>query len=225
MTTKLLLFDIDGTLLLSNGAGGRAMLKAGQRLFGKSFRFDIDTAGKIDRQIFAELAAVNDHLSIAHEHDRFRDTYIEFLRQDLRGDVAYALPGVKTLLSNLEDQIGLTLGLLTGNYSRAALLKLRAAGLMPDGFPVTAFGDEAETRAALVPVAANKYSVLAGGAIKPRDIVVIGDTPRDVACAHDNGCVAVAVATGKFDANILRSTGADLVLEDLTAPSPLLALL
>lgn len=225
MPHKLLLFDIDGTLLLSKGAGPRAMLKAGQTLFGDSFKFEVDTAGKIDTQIFTELLALNDHLSFAHEQDKFRDTYIDLLRDALVSDGAYTLPGVRVLLETLRERSNLTLGLLTGNYSLAAPIKLVSAGLEPSWFPVTAFGDEAETRAELVPVAVQKYETLRGAPINPSDVIIIGDTPRDVDCAHDNGCVAVAVATGKYSRSELLETGAAVVVDNLISPSPLFSLL
>jgi len=225
MPHKLILFDIDGTLLLSKGAGPRAMLQAGQRLFGESFIFEVNTAGKIDTQIFAELVGLNSHLSFAHEQDRFRDSYLELLTQELGVGTAYTLPGVLALLATLREKNDVTLGLLSGNYSLAAPIKLRAAGLEPDWFPVTAFGDEAETRAGLVPVAMRKYEGLSGTPISTADVIIVGDTPLDVACAHDNGCVAVAVATGQFSKSELLETGADLVLGDLSDPSPLFILL
>ena len=225
MPHKLLLFDIDGTLLLSKGAGPRAMLEAGRTLFGESFKFEVATAGKIDTQIFTELVVSNAHLSFAHEQDRFRDAYIELLARELRPGVAYTLPGITSLLSTLRKRNEVTLGLLTGNYSLAAPIKLRSAGLEPSWFPITAFGDEAETRAGLVPVAMQKYERLKGTPIDSRDVIIIGDTPLDVACAHDNHCVAVAVTTGQYPKAELLEAGADVVLEDLSNPSPLISLI
>lgn len=225
MPPKLLLFDIDGTLLLSNGAGGRAMAQAGERLFGPSFSFAVDTAGMLDPHIYRDLVTANGHLNMAGAHDGFRDAYIEILEAELQrtGSEAYALPGVADLLSTLQMLEGLTLGLLTGNYAPSAHLKLRAAALNHP-FAITIFGDEAETRPGLVRVALQKYRALRGESLEPRQIVVIGDTPKDVDCAHANGCTAFGVATGRYSAAELRAAGADFVVEDLLEPSALLSL-
>ena len=147
MTPKLLLFDIDGTLLLSNGAGGRAMAQAGRHLFGPSFTFEVDTSGMLDPHIYRDLVVANAHLDMKDAHDRFRELYVEMLATEIEqpGSHAYVLPGVGTLLATLQT-LPLTLGLLTGNYAPAAALKFRSAGLNIEQFPITAFGDEAGTR-------------------------------------------------------------------------------
>ena len=227
MTPKLLLFDIDGTLLLSNGAGGRAMAQAGGRLFGESFAFEVDTSGMLDPHIYRDLVTANAHLNMNDTHDSFREAYIETLETELKqpGSHAYALPGVEALLATLHTFEGLTLGLLTGNYAPAAALKFRSAGLDIDRFPITAFGDEAETRPGLVSVALHKYQDYKGERLEPAQIIVIGDTPKDIDCALANGCVAFGVATGRYRADALRAAGADIVVESLLESSLLLGLL
>ncbi len=224
---KLLLFDVDGTVLLSNGAGGRAMTRAGERLFGSSFTFEVDTSGMLDPHIYRDLVTANPHLDMDAMHDMFRDTYVETLEAELKrpGSHAYALPGVEDLLATLETFENLTLGLLTGNYGAAAALKFRSAGLNADLFAITAFGDEAATRPGLVKVALQKYRGLKEEKLEPRQVVVIGDTPKDIDCARANGCVAFGVATGRYSADELRAAGADMVVESLLEPSPLLELL
>ena len=224
MKARLLLFDIDGTLLLSGGAGGRAMHSAGQELFGKAFIFEVNTAGKLDTEIYAELATLNATFDLHSAHDAYRDTYLRHLEAELErvaGQVS-ALPGIHELLEHLGKE-DYTLGLLTGNYGPAAALKLRAAGLEPDLFKITAFGDEAKTRPDLPPLAIEKYGVLTGETLLPEEVVVIGDTPRDIHCARVNGCVAVGVATGQFAAADLQD--ADLVLESFAGPGAFLELL
>ena len=223
----LLLFDIDGTLLAPRGAGIRAMERAGQTLFGASFSFfDLDLSGKIDPQIFGELIEVNAQLDIGWEdHDRFRDSYLEALTSELAASPIPALPGVTEVLATLRQMTTVTLGLLTGNYAAAAPRKLSSAGLEPGWFPVGAFGDEAPTRPELIPVAQRRYFDLHGVEIEPERVIVIGDTPRDVECAHANGCLAFAVATGRWSFEALKATGAEVVVEDLEDPSPLLELL
>ena len=218
----LLLFDIDGTLLSPVGAGHRAMLSAGRQLFGSGFTFDgIDTSGKIDPQIFAEVRAVNAELGIsADDHDRFRDRYLSDLDAELAAHPIPLLPGVVELLARLRPRRDLTLGVLTGNYAAAAPRKLAAAGLDPGDFVVNAFGDEAPSRPELIPVARGRYRQRFGRDIDAEQVVVIGDTPRDVACAQANGCFAFAVATGRWSRHELEATGADVVVDDLIEGRP-----
>lgn len=215
----LLLFDIDGTLLAPVGAGTRAMVAAGRTLFGEAFTFDgIETAGKIDPQIFAEVRAANAELGIAaSDQGAFHDRYLEALDAELAERPIPALSGVAELLAALRPRTELTLGLLTGNFAAAAPIKLRSAGLDPDLFTVNAFGDEAATRPELVPVARRRYLERHGREIAAERVLVIGDTVLDVACAHANGSVAVAVATGRTPRAELEATGAELVIDDLVA--------
>jgi len=226
--SHLLLFDIDGTLLLSDGAGQRSMLLAGRQLFGADFDFHgLDVAGMIDPQIYEELTTLNPGLGMNGRHDHFRDRYLEVLEQELErvGARATTLPGVIDGLRALRRSGQVVLGLLTGNYPRAARLKLQAVGLENSWFEITAFGSEARARAELVPLAMRRYRDLHGRDISPRRVVVIGDTPRDVACAQEHGCVAFAVATGNSSAAELRAAGAEVVVESLSDLSPLLELI
>lgn len=218
----LLLFDIDGTLLAPAGTGTRAMLTAGRALFGAGFTFDgIDPSGKIDPQIFAEVRALNRGLDIGEDdHERFRDRYLGDLETELAQRPIPALPGVVELLAALRARRDLTLGLLTGNYAAAAPRKLLAAGIDPADFVVNAFGDEAASRPELIAVARQRYRDRHGRDIAAERVVVIGDTPRDVACAHANGCVAFAVATGRWSRRELEDTGADVVVDDLIEGRP-----
>ena len=221
----LFLFDIDGTLLASQGTGSRAMELAGQQIFGHDFSFgDIDSSGKIDPQIFGELIQVNNHTNISwDDHDTFQRVYLEILVSELKKKPANALPGVLSLLKKLQDMNGVCVGLLTGNYRSAAPHKLKSAGLNPLWFPVGAFGDEAPTRPGLIKVARQRYLELYDSGIEVGRIIVVGDTPRDIECAHINGCMAIAVATGKWSRKSLEMAGAEVVLDDLRDPSPILA--
>ncbi len=226
MNAKLLLFDIDGTLLQTNGAGGRAMQEAGQKLFGNSFNFDLDLSGKIDTQIYAELTKLNRHLDMQGNHDKFRDTYLKILEFELTWDnKASLMPGVSEILEILRGDNKATLGLLTGNYQPAAKMKLKAVGLEHSWFRINAFGDEAPTRPDLVTLAMQRYQTEHGESLQPKQVVVIGDTPRDVACAQAHGCVAFAVATGQWSLEQLQATKADIVVSSLLDPKPLLDLL
>jgi phosphoglycolate phosphatase-like HAD superfamily hydrolase len=222
---KLLLFDIDGTLLLTGGAGGRAMFEAGRKLFGDAFNFDLDTSGKLDTQIYKELIKLNPTLDMQHRHDEFRDTYLKLLEFELSWDnKAFLMPGIRELLETLRKRHHVTLGLLTGNYGSAAKLKLKAVDIQHDWFSITAFGDEAVTRPDLVELAMKRYEER-NNKLHPREVVVIGDTPRDVACAQAHGCVAFAVATGRWNVEQLRATRADIVVDNLRDATRLLELL
>lgn len=226
MKAKLLLFDIDGTLLLTNGAGGRAMLEAGRKLFGDSFNFDIDLSGKLDTQIYTELTKLNAHLDLRNNHEKFRETYLKILEFELTWDnKASLMPGVAEIIATLRQNQAVTLGLLTGNYQPAAKMKLKAVGLEHSWFRINAFGDEAPTRPDLVTLAMQRYQAEHGESLQAKQVVVIGDTPRDVACAQAHGCVAFAVATGKWSIEQLQTTKADIVVPSLTDPKPLLDLL
>ena len=221
----MLLFDIDGTLLRGGGIGSKAMEETGKALFGESFGLHgIDMSGKIDPQIYAELSALNQDLDMQDHHDRFRDSYLKRLERYLETETALVLPGVTELLRELEP-FSRMLGLLTGNYSLAAPLKIKAAKLDMSRFKVNAFGDEGESRNDLPRVAMKKYQQVTGQAIAGHDVMIIGDTPRDIECAKVNGCYAFAVATGRWSYEELERSGADTVVHDLTKPEPLLSLL
>lgn len=219
--SKLVLFDLDGTLLSTQGAGMRAMARAGASLFGDGFHFEgISAAGGLDPMLFA-AAAIRCGVECDDEaHARFAEAYFITLEQELtiaaRDGRVRVLPGVVDLLAQMHAHAGVTLGLLTGNYGRTAELKLRAGGIDPAQFVVRSFGDEAPDRPGLVPVAMRRYAQLHGRAIEPRDVVLIGDTPKDVEAARTHGCIALAVATGPFSVQQLLASGADAAVEDLS---------
>lgn len=228
----LILFDVDATLLVTGGAGLRAMAAAGARLFGDRFTLgDLNAAGMLDHAIWDELVAINE-LSVAHDHhQRFHAAYLQELEAALaRADGATRLlPGVAPLLATLrrraQERGDVVLGLLTGNYAAAIPIKFAAASLDVSWFDVTAFSEDGPTRPDLVAAAMRKYEQLTGQRADPARVIIVGDTPRDIDCAGAHACRAVAVATGRYSEADLRAAGADLVLPDLADPSPLLALL
>jgi phosphoglycolate phosphatase-like HAD superfamily hydrolase len=232
MPRHLLLFDIDGTLLKTGGAGMRAMARVAERLFGSQHKWDgIVASGNLDPVIFAEFVRLNQIADNPVHHQNFHDHYIEQLARELE-DAKHAIeimPGVhetfELLRRRAAERGDVVLGLLTGNYTKAVPIKLAAIGVDPAWFEVTAFGDEGKTRPDLVAVALRKYEKLHGEPADPRKVVVIGDTPRDVHCAHAHGCVALAVATGGYGMDELRTTGAEVVVKDLSDPTPLLRLI
>jgi phosphoglycolate phosphatase-like HAD superfamily hydrolase len=223
-TKPLVLFDVDGTLLLTAGAGMRAMKRAAAELFGEAFRWDgIVTAGHLDPLIFAEAALLNAVADHEQHHESFRSRYLAALADELeRGRAGVrAMPGIHHVLEKIRAEGRATLGLLTGNYPEAIPLKFRFVGLDPRWFEVTAFAGDAPTRRDLVEVAIAKHAERTGTPPDPRRVMIVGDTPRDIDCAHAHGCYAFAVATGGYDVDALRAAGADRVVADLEDPQPL----
>ncbi|MCC5829822.1 MAG: HAD hydrolase-like protein [Phycisphaeraceae bacterium] len=227
----LILFDIDGTLLSTQRAGLHAMDKVTRDLFGPEFQWDVDMAGRLDPSIYAQAAianGINDHQL---HHDDFHDRYLEMLESELRGnpDRTVVMPGIREILQRLArraDARGdIVLGLLTGNYRRAAPIKLAAAGIDTAIFALGAYGDDGPTRPDLTAVAMSRFAQRTNTACDPRKVIIIGDTPHDVHCAKVHGCLAVGVATGTSTTHELGNAGADLVLEDLSDPTPLESLI
>jgi phosphoglycolate phosphatase len=221
---RLVLFDIDGTLLRAQGLGLVVMERVGRRLLGPAFTLDgIDFGGALDPWIFRQAAGRLGHADPSHLHPEFRDAYLVELARELdQGERRpILLPGVTEALAAFRGDPSATLGLVTGNYARAVPLKLRAAGIDPAQFVVGAYGDDAPTRPDLVRLAIEQWRAR-GVDPDPRRVVVIGDTPRDVDCAKKNGCRSVAVATGWHTFEQLQAGDADLVLRDLTTLGPAL---
>jgi phosphoglycolate phosphatase-like HAD superfamily hydrolase len=224
----LILFDIDATLLVTGGAGMRAISRAAREVFGKPWVWDgIDPSGGLDPLILAEGASRNGAVLDRAAEEAFRGRYAAILQEELRAHPAAvrALPGSREAVHALRALDGAVLGLLTGNYPAGAALKLRAAGFDPGWFRVTAFGDEAASRSALGAVALRKFEEHSGAPIDPRGVVIVGDTPRDVECARANGFTAYAVATGRHAIDDLRAAGAHVAVRDLTDIAPLLELI
>ncbi len=140
----LVLFDVDGTLLLTGGAGMRAMRAVAAELFGEGFRWDgIVVSGHLDPLIFSEAAALNGLDGAPEHHESFRRRYLEVLVLELarHPERVRIMPGIRESLSELRGSGVATLGLLTGNYAEAIPLKLSAIGLDPAWFEITAFGE------------------------------------------------------------------------------------
>lgn len=234
MNHTLLMFDVDLTLVDADGAGRRAMLTAGAEVCGEGFSFDgVSFGGRLDPLIFTDAAINSGHTpdDAASLHDNFRAVYTRELRRLItdNGHTVTALPGIVELLGHLRDRAArsddVMLGLLTGNYAQTAQLKIEAAGLRRDWFTLGCFGDEADSRPGLTELAMRRYTGLTAAAVDPARVVIIGDTPHDVHCAKAHGCTAFAVATGRTSADELREAGADIVVNDLSEPTPLLALI
>ncbi len=221
----LILFDIDGTLLLTQRAGTQSMLAAARELFGDQFTFDgVAVGGRLDPLIWADVAKANGIEDLASHHDRFRATYLRHFQERLaRNPTVTALPGVTQLIEALSQETDACLGLLTGNYPEAGRMKIEAAGLDLDSFAVAVWGIDGANRRELPVVAMERYATHTGRTIEPHDVVIIGDTLHDIDCARANGCRSLAVATGVCTADELAAHEPDLLVDDLSDTSSILA--
>jgi phosphoglycolate phosphatase len=216
--TTLILFDIDGTLVLTGGAGGRAMALAFEELFAVPDAFrSIPMPGRTDAWILSDAAAAHRIPPDSPDLPRFHDVYLRYLATELErpGARKGELPGVRRLLDDLSARDDVFLALLTGNYEAAARVKLEYFDLWRY-FRGGAFGDEAPDRNRLLPKAIARVAASGGPMVESREAVVIGDTPLDVACATLAGARSIAVATGSHGVEDLRAAGADVVFEDLS---------
>ncbi|MGL4422077.1 MAG: HAD family hydrolase [Gemmataceae bacterium] len=215
----VLLFDIDGTLVRTGGAGKAAMEAALVRHFGvRTIRDVVRYSGRTDVAIAADLLAAHDLPVSVSEGERLTERYLDELPAALAAHPGNICPGLLPLLAKLHQNPAVSLGLLTGNIRRGARIKLEHFDLW-NRFAYGGFGDrhtdrDDVARAALV--AAEDHH---GHRIDPRLVWVIGDTPLDVSCARAIGAKVVAVATGYHPLDELQSTGADLVLPDLSNPA------
>jgi phosphoglycolate phosphatase len=222
---KLVLFDIDGTLVLTGRAGVRGMNRALQDVFGRAEGLDgIPVAGRTDWAILVDaVRRYGRELDEGLLQD-LRARYVAALAEEIqhRGDGRKeVLPGIPPLLETLSRRTDVAIGLVTGNFVRGAEVKLGHFDLWRY-FRFGGFGDDAADRNRLVPFAIDRARACGVPELPMRDVIVIGDTPADVACAHAVGATAVAVATGGSSVDELRATGAEFVFEDLTDASPLL---
>lgn len=218
---KLVLFDIDGTILLTAGAGRRAIVSALMEEVEYTDAFErVRFDGKTDPQIVVELLeAAGD--PDPRNPDRVAAVcrrYVGHLERELEQPTARTtlMPGVAPLLERLEAEAGLVIGLLTGNLAQGAALKLRSGGLDPDRFRVGAYGSDAAHRPALPAIAARRAERFFGRVPSGSEVVIIGDTPADVHCGQGIAARAIAVATGGYSYTDLAACGPHAVFEDLS---------
>lgn len=217
----VLLFDIDGTLLQSHGVGRRSIEAALAAEFGGTFDTSETTfSGKTDRQIFRSVltaAAAERGVEIEDMEpaiESFGADYARRMHATLPDARVVGLPGAIDLVRRLVAD-GASVGLLTGNLESIAFAKVGQLALGTTEFPFGAYGSDGEDRNALPAVAIERASAHLGRTVDPAEVVVVGDTPLDIACARAGGCRAVAVATGRFGADELAE--ADVVLDTLEA--------
>jgi phosphoglycolate phosphatase-like HAD superfamily hydrolase len=217
---RLVLFDIDGTILWSDGAGRRAMTAALTEIFGGAGPTDYRYDGKTDPQIVRDLMRHHGHSDerIDARLDALMERYLEGLRAELAPGTTHAhlFDGVADLLDALEARDDITLGLLTGNLEEGAAIKLRAVGIDPERFRVGAFGSDHHHRPELPAVAQRRARERLGVEIAGERIIVIGDTPADLECGRAIGAKAIGVATGRYSVEELRRHQALAVFRDLS---------
>jgi phosphoglycolate phosphatase-like HAD superfamily hydrolase len=223
---KLVLFDVDGTLLTASGAGRRALDRALRDVYGTAGPIDAyDFRGGTDPQIvwdLLRLADIDDEAIAAREAALYRryEALLEAEVGDGRGVRLY--PGVRELIEALVARADAVVGLLTGNIEAGARIKLRSTGLWPH-FRLGAYGSDDADRTRLPRVAAGRAEALVGRAFGGPDTVIIGDTPRDIGCARAFGARAIAVATGWHSVEDLATHRPDRVFADFSDREPALA--
>ena len=211
----LLLWDIDGTLLNTHGAGVRALQRALLRGFGVAGSIsDIDYSGRTDGWIIRQILAKFDLPVTGENRARMADDYVAALPAELADTGVHLLAGVAGLLDAAQTRGDVALGLLTGNLRRGAAAKLESRNAW-HYFPFGAFADDSEDRNELGPHALRRARAHHGVDFAPARVWVIGDTPHDVRCARAFGARAVAVATGRHSPEQLRLAQPDVVFDDL----------
>ncbi len=224
----LVLFDVDGTLLVTGGATTRCIWRAAEATFGRPLDRCKLTAGLLDPQLFLSITS---HCGIPDgpaQLQKYRSLYLIELEAELRRTAQHVklMPGIASLLDALsQTPDDITLGILTGNFREATMLKLRAANLDPSRFPVGAFAEDGAERRDLVAAALRQFAQIAGKRASPDQAIIVGDTPRDIATARATGCRVLAVATGTYSLDQLRAENPDVAVNDLSDPAPLHALI
>jgi phosphoglycolate phosphatase-like HAD superfamily hydrolase len=230
MTPTLVLFDVDGTLVNTAGAGRRALERSFQTVFGLD---DIATAaarvrfnGKSDPTIIADIARESGVAlpEIGRRYPDLQRAYLDALRDELsRPDPRRrTMPGVTALLEILVARADVVLGLVTGNIEEGARAKLEVFGLNRF-FAGGGFSSDHPDRAEIARIAHERLSRRAGHRFPPRRVIVVGDTELDVACARANGFVAIAVESGWMPREQLEAAAPDALFSDLTDTAAVLA--
>ena len=211
----LFLFDIDGTLVDTGGAGMASLEETTRAVFGEAGP-PLDLAGSTDLGI---VIGIHEHFSIEPTRERI-ENYLAIYQKRLDWNLAHGgfpgrvLEGVNRLLEDLASREGVTLGLLTGNIAGGAAAKIRHYGLA-GYFPFGAYGCDHPDRNRLGPIALERAAEHAGHPFAPEETWIIGDTPKDIACAKAIGARCLAVATGRFTVAELESHGADRAVATL----------
>jgi phosphoglycolate phosphatase len=215
---KLVLFDIDGTLLDHAGVVSYGICQALISVYGTAGPVDqYAMGGKTDPQIMKELMLLAG-LPAAQVESKLPDccrSYIQVLEGSIASFNLYAYPGICRLLESLTSRKEPLLGLLTGNLAGVAGPKLKAAGIPPGAFALGAYGSDNADRNRLPGIAIGRAEKILGQPVEPGSVLVIGDTPYDIACARTGGTQVLAVATGDYSRAELARHRPDYLLDDL----------
>lgn len=217
---RLILFDIDGTLLSADGAGSRAVHDAMTEVYGTTGSIPgYSFGGRTDPQIARELlgSAGWSREAVEERLPALWRIYVANLEREIAGATVTPLPGIPALLDRIERQGGeMTLGLLTGNLEAGARIKVEAAGIDFGRFAVGAYGSDHADRPELPAIAVERARERTGIGYVGKEIVIIGDTPFDIRCGERLGVRTVAVATGSHPAEELAEHGPDHLFRDLS---------
>lgn len=215
---KILLFDIDGTLVSSDGAGRRSFQRAFCTLYGSDEACRFPFNGLTDPLIAKLALQAAGICADAPTITRLLDVYLRCLEEEMTAGRGYqALSGVLELLQQLSTLPSVTMGLGTGNLVAGADLKLNQVQL-DQFFSFGGYGSDHEERAELLRVGAQRGAEQVGQSRKDSTVIVIGDTPKDVAAAHAIGATCVAVASGGHSIDELRACDPELAVTDMTDP-------
>lgn len=216
---KLVLFDIDGTLLSTDGAAARAFLDALVDVFGTAGPIDeASFAGKTDPQIAHELLAGAGFArhQVEPRLPELWERYVARLDDELRSTAVRVYPGAAACIDLVEQRAdAVVLGLLTGNIEPGARRKLDASGIGFARFRTGVFGSDSEHRNELPALAARRAERMTGMPYQGADVVIVGDTPADIACGEAYGARTVAVATGTFSRDELSAREPDFLFDSL----------
>ncbi len=211
---RLILWDIDSTLVNTGSAGLHALVRATQERFGSDDLEGVEIAGRTDRAIAHQILEKYGAPVTDENVDSFLDRYVALLPEELPRRNGRILPGVQQLLEGLSLQPDKTLGLLTGNLQRGARLKLEHYDLWRF-FPFGAFADDHHDRNALGPCALSRAVAHAGFDFPVTQVDVVGDTGHDIACGKAFGARTIAVATGSWPREQLAEYKPDFLFDDL----------
>ena len=222
---RLLLFDIDGTLITSGGAGEGALMDAVKQRFGIEEDLEgITIAGATDALIARMILEKNALATSAENITALLDAYLSFLGNRLSRHSGCVLPGIVSLLDRLRLRRDCVLGLLTGNLVRGAEIKLSHYGVW-DYFEFGAFADDHHDRNELPKFACARALETHGEEFPPERVFVIGDTPRDIECGKAIGARTVAIATGNYSRAQLSDHNPDFLFDDLSDTDAVIAVL